>query len=568
MRDLYATRLQLVHVAGGDAFDVACDQALKWAWRVGGAVPDLADSPTGTARGGSDGEEVAVSWTSLGSREARALEVQLRHPDSSDSTMRWEASVTITKVGTSVVATIRLGLDATVYSLRPLRLSLRAPSLVPQLMSTPLRAYAGDMELEPGVRVLDANNAKALVRDELEAEGRALPVLVASSDVAMAVGTELARGMAGLIQVVRARDRSTDAALKVALQRSSFAVPVGGLRLFWPGFGTDEQVSRYPYWTSAQLRSGRGGQTIGQMMNLLAPISTARVPSDPGVLRARKVSLEERQRRQRDREDAQRSRARRQRESVKHARQEARRAADDDEALHLKERLAEVESLLELSERERDEAETRAIDAGAAELSAIEEADKYHDRVTFLETENGGLRTSIEALRRYEDLGEGDDGNETVPDSIESWEELAENLGDLEGPGFFLTDRARACATGKNRYPDPGAMWDGLRALERTGRAFNEMGADLGVRFAEFAQEQAGITVALSDQTYPNHWFELDGEQYSRRPHVKVDDAKSPNAVGRVYFAIDADGKRVIVDWFGTKEDRPETKKQTVRTSA
>lgn len=564
MRNLYATSLQLVHIAGGDAFEIACERGMRWAWRVGGEAPDLSEQPSGNVGAGKQGEETVVSWVSLGSDSARSLEIQLRHPDSTDSTVRWEASVAITKVGATTTATVRLGLEATVYSLRPLRLSLRAPSLIPGLMQAPLRAYAGPMELESGARVLDATEARGLTKDALGAEGRALPILVVSSDVDTQVSNDLARGLAGLAQVIRARDRSADAALRVSLAPSGFTVPRGGLRLFWPGFGSEEQSERQPYWTAAQLRKGgRGGGTVvNQLMQMLGPISAVRVPADPGVLIARQESLRERQQLQREREQAQHERARHQREEAKRAKEEAQRLARGDEARFARKRLVEVESLLELAEKERDEADARSKASEEAELTALEEAVGYSERVESLEAEVSALQKNLETFQRFDGLEEGGKLEEdTLPESIDSWEEVAANLDDLEGPGFFITDRARACANGKSRYPDPNAIWQSLRGLERTGRAFNEMGADLGVRFDQFALEHGSITVALKDRTYDGHWFEFEGRSFSRLPHVKVDDAKPANEVGRIYFAIDKDGKRVIVDWFGTKPDRPETKR-------
>jgi hypothetical protein len=47
--------------------------------------------------------------------------------------------------------------------------------------------------------------------------------------------------------------------------------------------------------------------------------------------------------------------------------------------------------------------------------------------------------------------------------------------------------------------------------------------------------------------------FEFDGRTYSRLPHLKLGDYRSPNEVGRVYFAMDSDSERFIVDHVGLK---------------
>jgi hypothetical protein len=47
--------------------------------------------------------------------------------------------------------------------------------------------------------------------------------------------------------------------------------------------------------------------------------------------------------------------------------------------------------------------------------------------------------------------------------------------------------------------------------------------------------------------------FDFDGKTHSRLPHLKLGDNTSPNEVGRVYFAMDAEGERFIVDHVGLK---------------
>lgn len=469
----------------------------------------------------------------------------------------------LTEVDGATRVTIRLGFGAAVHALVPSRISVRAPSLVTELMEAPLLAYAGALELKSHSIVVQAGAADAFIEEQLKADGRALPVLVASSEVDRSLVDGLTRGLAGIAQVVRALDRVADLELRDMLRPSGYTVPRAGLRLFWPGYGSERQPPRNPYWTAAQLRIGRapkGRSVLDQLVNLLGPISTARVPVDPGLLRARQESLSERAEAQKRREEAKRQRARRQREAARQAKQEAQSSANDDRVLHLEERLAEVEAQFSQAESERKEAEEQVVATEAAELAAVEEAMQFSERAEQLQAENEALRRNLQTIQRFESGDERGDGEEDpVPEEIENWEEIEEHLSDLEGPGFCLTDLAKSCAD-KNRYPHPPAMWKSLRALERIGRAYNELGADLGMRFEQFALDREGLDVALQDNSYVGHLFEYEGSTYSRLPHVKIDDAKAPNEVGRIYFALDKEGKRVIVDWFGTKPDRPESK--------
>jgi hypothetical protein len=492
------------------------------------------------------------------------VEIQLVHPDGKDAASHWKVSITITEVEGATRVTMRVSFGAKVHTLLPSQISLRAPTLVMDLMEPPLLAYAGSMELSSRSKIIDADSVLGLIKDQLEAEGRALPMLVAAADVTPSLVDTFAKKLAGLVQVVRAADRESDLAFRNALRTSGYTVPRGGLRLFWPGFGTSGKSHRHPYWTAAQLRDGgrgRGRSVLDQLSKLLGPISTARVPPDPGLLRVRQEALAERAEAQRQRDEAHRARARRQREAAKRVREEALSLATDDRVSHLEERLAEVEALLNHAESERNEADKRAEKAEEAELAALKEALEHSERAERLQAENEMLNRNLQTMNRFDDLSDGGkEEGDSVPESLDSWEEIAQHLEDLEGPGFCLTTQAKGCADGKNRYPHPDAIWASLRALERVGRAYNEMGADLGMRFEQFAVEQTGLDVALQDSTYEGHYFEYEGKTFSRLPHVKVDDAKAPNEVGRIYFAIDGDGKRVIVDWFGTKPDRPQSK--------
>ncbi|MCZ4605444.1 hypothetical protein O3S80_17145 [Streptomyces sp. Lzd4kr] len=43
----------------------------------------------------------------------------------------------------------------------------------------------------------------------------------------------------------------------------------------------------------------------------------------------------------------------------------------------------------------------------------------------------------------------------------------------------------------------------------------------------------------------------FNGKRWDGLPHIKVRDAVSPNEVGRIYFALDSEEKRFIVNHVG-----------------
>lgn len=42
-----------------------------------------------------------------------------------------------------------------------------------------------------------------------------------------------------------------------------------------------------------------------------------------------------------------------------------------------------------------------------------------------------------------------------------------------------------------------------------------------------------------------------DGTELAKGPHIKVDDYKKPNEVGRIYFGYDKNSLRFVIDHIG-----------------
>jgi hypothetical protein len=104
---------------------------------------------------------------------------------------------------------------------------------------------------------------------------------------------------------------------------------------------------------------------------------------------------------------------------------------------------------------------------------------------------------------------------------------------------------------GDNPYPKPERMLDHLTKLAHLAAAYRLAGGNLGSGLPDFAVSTYGIEIALSDAGLSPRDIHLEGRLLRATPHVKVDDHKAPDRCGRIYFAIDKEGLRFVVDHIG-----------------
>jgi hypothetical protein len=103
-------------------------------------------------------------------------------------------------------------------------------------------------------------------------------------------------------------------------------------------------------------------------------------------------------------------------------------------------------------------------------------------------------------------------------------------------------------------------MHAALAQLEEIARLYHDGNGSLGGDFAKVAKLHKGITIAMKadiDYHERDRRFVFDGRMLDREPHVKIDDHTAPTEGGRIYFALDTDGRRLVVEFFGVKDDRP-----------
>lgn len=133
---------------------------------------------------------------------------------------------------------------------------------------------------------------------------------------------------------------------------------------------------------------------------------------------------------------------------------------------------------------------------------------------------------------------------------IENWTDAKKLILELRGPHFQLTARAVEMLDG-NPYPKIDRMVAHLKSLAGLAAELHRRHGNLGRRISDVAIENYGIEIALFDSSLADKSIEYEGRTFNTQVHVKVDDYKSPEAVGRIYFAIDSEGARLIVDHIG-----------------
>jgi hypothetical protein len=169
---------------------------------------------------------------------------------------------------------------------------------------------------------------------------------------------------------------------------------------------------------------------------------------------------------------------------------------------------------------------------------------RWRDRAIYLQESD--FEESLEELR----LSLDDQTPEQNP-PVESWDEFDERADGLEHAGIVLTENCRGIIRG-NAYPDPARMWVFTLRLSQAADAWRELGGQVGDRLSDWIAANFEIEVAMHDSTLGS-WtdFTFEGDPYSREPHVKVDDFKNPRECGRIYFAVDSERLRFIVDYIG-----------------
>ncbi|MEO5875739.1 MAG: hypothetical protein ABIS86_06810 [Streptosporangiaceae bacterium] len=108
----------------------------------------------------------------------------------------------------------------------------------------------------------------------------------------------------------------------------------------------------------------------------------------------------------------------------------------------------------------------------------------------------------------------------------------------------------------KSKYREPERMREALETLAYAATKWCECRANIGTRLTQWLAEDWQLNHSAIDKGLEKkhlHKFTFEGRTYFRKNHIKLDDHVPPSGVGRIYFALDTDNLRWIVDHVGLK---------------
>ncbi len=498
MQDLYATSFAITSAEPEATFQAVAEEIARWAWRGAGDPPELVASGVAPL---VDGYELSWARHSVPDQPDTALEVTLRHPDPDVPERFWRTAIDVTYTD-RIRFTARITRHAAELRLVPATIGrLRRPGVVPGLLSG-FSCTAGELDLTATCPSVHVSAIEDFVESILKASGRVLPVVVLAP-----FGTvrpvfdpiRVADEVAGLAHVVQLGGHLAWTRFR-EIVGAEYRVPSGGARIYWPGFGQPTDDLRHRFWTARWL-SDSPQPLQRSLFELLSRISVHAVPLDPSARRLRDAAL------QRHYEDL----------------RESGRSADE---------------LLEYLEDEN-----KSLLRSNGELEA--EIERLAGE---LETHRANY-AAIAAATAAEPEGEPALDEGESPFEPSSWSEFSEYLPALETGAFVITPRARGMCD-PSPYPNPGRMWWHVERLAEAAEAWSAAGRDVGEGLKTWMLSNYGIEISLFNRGL-RYDLAYDGGTYSVEPHVKVDDYKDPARCGRIYFAIDSDNGRFIVDHIG-----------------
>lgn len=518
MQLLYVVEFRVDHAHGSGAPAEVYQRVLTHlvAWQThdhpDALTLNMLSIPGEAVLGGAD--EVGIrrlDWTIEGTEATRAMQLRVRTNIRESGTADFVCAVTTYIDEQRVMVRIEMGREVAGGVLAPAgNKFLRRPHLMVLLTRDPdLVLWAGPNRVDGRFSWVNARDADDLWND-LNRPDRQLPVLLvdAGGDVGDSLAWRCAGELAGLASV-RAVDGRAQARLKVRLESIAAPIPPGGAVLIWP-----DVALRHPGFAENLAHS--------LPVRLLRTLSSVSVPARGANELMRRAAA-------------------------------ARRVARDQQ----------LEAQLQDAYTKGDlESQLAAQAARIAELRALE--DQWVEDVERLEAERDEFRTQAAMATYWKQQAEAAwSASGSQPESLEDAPALEPgNLDDLaafleeHSDGAIVFTAAATRSWKKDKYPHVSSMQDALLRLTRAAMEYRRLECQLAMLADDWFKQVWELSMSGTDGYMAQQGmdkFNFQGTQYNRQPHLKLDDFVSPNEVGRVYFAMDADGRRFIVDHVGLK---------------
>lgn len=502
----------VVATVDGDAIDAFDDVvATTAAWAFGETpVPDSGQDESGELALTSG----YVKWEvqAVDGLPHRVWRLERCSPLGEDGGAEFVCATTVARTATQAAVHVEMGRRSTSSRLAPAPIDFfDRPRHVPAIVAGRRYMHGTDVLRASPISAMAADAGS--IADLIEAQDRQLPVIVVSSTAdgspESRFASVLADRLAGLAHVALMRTWLALDSLNARL--TARPVPVRGARLYWP---IAAGAPRHPWWTPQQLRDPRA---VGdRLFAMLARLSVVANPRNPLLDEVRDAE------RRANREAAERRVA---------------EALASGDAAKLSEELsaqldAERKQVLELLEL------NEVLEAGVRDLRP------YKVNFESLTAWQGQEQHEVEEEPQSFELA-------VSPDFRELWPALEAETDEA----LTFTEAAKSSWV-DSPYPFPDRMRETLQTLARAAVAWRQVEGRLGRSLTSWLSEEHGLTYAGDDETMRRmkiDSFIHDDVSYSRLPHIKIDDHVSPDRVGRVYFAIDQDRLRWVVDHVGVK---------------
>lgn len=459
----------------------------------------------------NDRGDERVSWSIEGTTDVSALVITVRTEIARSGRADFICVVTIFTEGERTSVRLELARESIDGVLAPAGVDFfRRPYILALLLrDSELQCWAGPSRVDGRFNWVNPKHSE-FVWEAISSEGRLLPILLVdgSDDGGERLAWRAAGELAGLAPVL-AVDAGAQGLLEDRLAHIDASIPRGGARLVWP-----DLALRHPAFTSDQTSFA-----TGRLLRMLSSISVTVRGVNHLLRRA----------------------------------SEARRSA----------RNAQIAADLAAAKEQGDL--SREVDTQARVIEELKsEVEQYDSWFREVEAERDSYKTQAAQAAYWKQEAERarQASGIRVTDFAEAPKLDPAELSDLasflekQSRGSIVFTRNAHQAWKRDDYPRIEAMRDALIALAKAAIEYRRLGCQLGMQPDDWFKQEWGLTLAPTDKYMSSHKldeFTFDSKSYSRLPHLKLGDHTSPNEVGRVYFAMDSDGERFIVDHVGLK---------------